>query len=167
MPVSVYLFLSLQLLFVAYFDFKFKKISNIWLLINLITYMVLLFIFPDNYNFDWQTFTFPLAIILGGYILFILKIMGGGDSKYLFSFYLVIPVSFHEKAFLCLAYTTVLVGLSLFLNNIIQNSDKIIMALKNKNIESIKNIFGKKFSYAPAIFTSWIWFGWKIKNYLF
>ena len=34
LPIMVFVFLAIQLLVVAYVDFKTRKISNMWLLIN-------------------------------------------------------------------------------------------------------------------------------------
>ncbi|ATH06542.1 hypothetical protein BIY24_00865 [Halobacteriovorax marinus] len=167
MPISVYLFLVVQLFFVASHDVTHKKISNFWPLINISFYLLSVFFFPDHYNFGWSTFVFPIAFFIVGIFLFTLKIMGAGDSKYLLSFYLLIPVSLHETAFIFLAYSTVVVGLSLLLTNIIKRSDIIKLAIKTKNLRLIKTIFGQRFSYAPVILVSWLWFGWTIRAKIF
>ncbi len=119
------------------------------------------------YKFSFSSLFYPLAFLMVGYVLFTLKIMGAGDSKYLFSIYLVLPVTEHEESFLCLAYTTTVVGLCLFLINIFSNSDKIKIAILSRNVSMIRNIFGKKFSYAPVILLSWLWFGWKRKLFIY
>ena len=167
MPISVYIFLVFQLFFVAYGDFKDKKISNVWPVINIVFFIISAFIFPNHYNFSLSTFLFPITFFVVGFILFILKIMGAGDSKYLLSFYLLIPVALHEDAFVFLAYSTVVVGLSLLFSNIFKNLDIIVVAIKSRNLILIKSIFGKKFSYAPVILVSWLWFGWTIKDKIF
>ena len=167
MPVSVYLFLIFQLFFVAYNDFKNKKISNTWPLINIAFYVITIFLFPSHYAFNIETFVFPIAFLIVGIVLFMLKIMGAGDSKYLLSFYLLIPVALHEEAFIFLAYSTVVVGLSLLFTNVFKNLDIIVVALRTKNLRMIKNIFGQKFSYAPVILVSWLWFGWTIKEKIY
>jgi prepilin peptidase CpaA len=166
-PIAVYLFLVFQLFFVAYGDFKNKKISNTWPLINIVFYILTVFLFSDYYKFNLTTFVFPIAFFVVGLILFIAKIMGAGDSKYLLSFYLLIPVELHEEAFLFLAYSTVVVGLSLLFTNLFKNLDIIVVAIRTKNLTLIRNIFGKRFSYAPVILVSWLWFGWTIKEQIF
>ncbi|OUR93104.1 hypothetical protein A9Q84_21620 [Halobacteriovorax marinus] len=164
MPVSVYLFLVVQLVFVAYNDITNKKISNLWPLINIGFFILSTFLFSDYYSFQLNTFVFPITFFLVGLLLFILKIMGAGDSKYLLSFYLLIPVSLHETAFVFLAYSTVIVGLSLLLTNIMKRFDIIKIAILTRNIRLIKTIFGQRFSYAPVILVSWLWFGWEIRT---
>ena len=161
LPIVVFLFISIQLLVVAYVDFKTRKISNIWLLINFIFFCVLSLIFPDVYVWKLESLLFPMAFLGVGFILFILNIMGGGDSKYLSSLYLLIPVAFQEIAFLYLLYTTVIVGSSLLLFSALKNFDYIVVLSRTGDISGIKKIFGKKFTYAPVIFIAWMWFGWQ------
>jgi prepilin peptidase CpaA len=106
-------------------------------------------------------FLYPLAFLIVGFGLYFLKIMGGGDSKYLSSLYLLVPFNYHEKVFIFLLYTTVIVGSSLLVFNVIKNFDRIIVLAKLQDVVGIKKIFGKKFTYAPVIFISWMWFGWQ------
>ncbi len=165
-PLVVFIFISIQLLVVAYIDFKEKRISNIWSAINLTIFLILSFIFPELYLWKGSTFLFPLTFLFVGFILFILNIMGGGDSKYLSTLCLIVPNFFQESFFLHLLYTTVIVGSSLLLFNIIKNLDTIVLLIKLKDLSGIKRIFGKKFTYAPVIFISWIWFGWQNLKYI-
>ncbi len=160
MPISIYIFLLMQLCLVGYIDIKVKKIHNYWALINLFVYLILLFVFPEYYIFGLKSFVFPLAFLFVGYLLFLLKIMGAGDSKYLFSFYFLIPTEVQEEAFKCLAYTTVFVGLFLLTFTVVSNFTKVLNAVKYMQVNTIKEIFGSKFSYAPVIFVSWCWFGY-------
>lgn len=157
----VFIFLSIQLLFVAYIDFKTSKISNVWLLINFIFFCVLTYVYPQIYFWNLNTWLFPVAFLLVGFVLFVMNIMGGGDSKYLSSLYLLIPQNFQETVFLYLLYTTVIVGSSLLLFNALKNFDKIILMGRIGDVAGIKKIFGKKFTYAPVIFIAWMWFGWQ------
>lgn len=161
LPIVVFIFISIQLLVVAYVDFKTTKISNIWLLINFIFFCVLSLIFPEIYQWSVHALLFPLAFLSVGFILFILNIMGGGDSKYLSSLYLLIPMGLQETALVYLLYTTVIVGSSLLLFSGLKNFDYIVLLSKTGDISGIKRIFGKKFTYAPVIFIAWMWFGWQ------
>ena len=124
-------------------------------------------IFPDSYALNFSTFVWPIGFFAAGFILFLMRVMGGGDSKYLATFYLLIPQKFHEEAFLSLAIATVLVGGSVFIKNLLNNVNKIVMAWQTKDVSVIRGIFGKKFAFAPVIFISWVWFGWKIRASLF
>jgi prepilin peptidase CpaA len=108
-----------------------------------------------------QVLIFPLAFVFVGFALYLLNIMGGGDSKYLASLYLLVPLPFQEPVFIYLLYATVLVGSTLLLLNLLKNLDIIIIHLKMKDVAGIKRIFGKKFTYAPVIFIAWMWFGWQ------
>lgn len=161
LPLVVYIFISIQLLFVAYVDFKTKKISNMWMLINFTFFCVLTFVFPENYNWSFQVFVFPLAFLFVGFALFVMNVMGGGDSKYLSSLYLLVPLPYQEATFLYLLYTTVIVGSSLLLFSALKNFDTLVILFKTRDIAGIKKIFGKKFTYAPVIFIAWMWFGWQ------
>ena len=165
-PVIVFIFIAIQLLVVAYVDFKTRKISNMWILINFIFFCVLTFLFPKLYMWNLSTLLFPLAFLMVGFLLFFLNIMGGGDSKYLASFYLLIPFKFQDVVFLYLLYTTVIVGSSLLLFNALQEFDKIIIMVRVGDIAGIKKVFGKKFTYAPVIFIAWMWFGWQNRSIL-
>ena len=161
LPVIVFAFIAIQLLVVAYIDFKTRKISNVWILINFIFFCALTFLFPKIYVWSLGTLFFPLAFIFVGILLFMMNIMGGGDSKYLSSFYLLVPLGFQEMVFQYLLYTTVIVGSSLLLFNILKNFDRITLLFKIGDVSGIKKIFGKKFTYAPVIFIAWMWFGWQ------
>ncbi|MFG1494108.1 prepilin peptidase [Halobacteriovorax sp. GFR7] len=167
MPVSVYIFIFIQLLYVSYIDIQSRKIANAWSIGNIFLFLVLVFFFPNNYIIGIETLLYPLGIFLAGFLLFILKIMGGGDSKYLASLFLLIPVAHQDQALISLSVVTVIVGLSVFITNILKNLEFIIQAFKEGNVVQIKKIFGKKFAFAPVILISWIFLGWKIKKYIF
>ena len=160
-PIVVYLFIAIQLLFVAYIDFKSKKISNLWMVINFIFFVVLTLIFPDIYKWSFLVFLFPAAFLFVGFVLFLMNIMGGGDSKYLSSLYLLVPLHFQETTFTYLLYATVLVGSTLLVFNTLKYLDIIVIHFRMRDIAGIKRIFGKKFTYAPVIFIAWMWFGWQ------
>ena len=159
--MMVFIFLSIQLLVVAYVDFKTSKISNVWVLINFIFFCVLTMVYPKIYVWNFGVLLFPVVFLLVGFALFVVNIMGGGDSKYLSSLYLLIPLGFQEIVFLYLLYTTVLIGSSLLLFNALKNFDKIVLLVRIGDAKGIRKIFGKKFTYAPVIFIAWMWFGWQ------
>jgi prepilin peptidase CpaA len=92
-----------------------------------------------------------------------MKIMGGGDSKYLASFYLLVPFELQDDAFLSLLYATIIIASTMFIVNIIVGREFLYEAWREKKLDKLKLVFGKKFAYAPLILFSWIWFG--IKNY--
>jgi len=85
--------------------------------------------------------------------------MGAGDSKFLFTFYLLIPEGFQEDVFLFQAYLTVIVGGSLLIYNTYKNFGKLKLAYIHGDVGIVRGVYGKKFAYAPVIFGAWIWFG--------
>lgn len=167
LPLVVFIFVSIQLLFVAYTDFKIKKISNMWMGINFLCFCVLTFLFPQLYVWSASVFIFSLAFFFVGFILYILNIMGGGDSKYLASLYLLVPLELQESVFSYLLYATILVGGTLLLLNTLKHLDIILIHIRMGDIAGIKKIFGQKFTYAPVIFIAWMWFGWQNYKILF
>ena len=159
MPWYVYGLIFLELLLVAWIDFKTAIISNYWFLVNILSFVLLSIFLPNIYIWGVQNFFLPLAFVLVGFMLFQLNIMGAGGSKYLFSLFLLVPYELQDMAFYTLIFSTILVGSMSFLINIYQNKKRLALALDKKDVQSIKGIFGKKFTYAPVILMSWIWFG--------
>lgn len=163
MHLITYLMVALQLILVAYLDFRRKKISNFWPLLNLVVYLLHLYYYAENYPLKLEHFVFPLGFIVFGFGFFLLNIMGPGDSKYLASLFLLINVNFQIFFFLQLVYWTIVAGLFLLLFNSIKNFDKIKKAFSQADFAPIKGVFGTKFTYAPIIFCAWVSFGWKIE----
>lgn len=156
MPISVFLFLFAELMAVSYIDWKYKKISNFWSILNILLFIVVLQVFPNVYILSWQSLMVSFSFLLVGFVLFKLHIMGAGDSKFLFSLYLLIPESLQEQCFLYLAYSTTLIGVSLLLYNTYKNIDILDRAVKTRNVNAIKQVYGSRFSYAPVVLLSWI-----------
>ena len=167
MVLSIYIFLLIELIAVTFLDIRQKKIFNLWAILNLLLFVVFLFIFPDTYSLSIKTFYYSFALLGLGFILFILKIAGAGDSKYLFSLFLLIPVQFQKTVCLKLIYTTILVGIVLMIINTIKNRHKIIKSIMSGDFFGVRKFYGKRFSYAPLILISWIWFGWENRESLF
>ena len=163
-PLPIYLFVLIELVIVAYGDIKTNKIPNYWSLLNIATFLVLLWVAPDHYFFEFQTFIFSVAFLVVGFALFLLKIMGGGDSKFLFTFFLLLPVSIHEATFYHLLLSTVIIGGFFFLQNALKNFRTIFDAFLAYDLQTVKNCFGTKFSYAPVILVAWLWMGWTLKD---
>jgi prepilin peptidase CpaA len=118
----------------------------------------------DLYQLSWNIFIFPLGFVLIGFILFLLNIMGAGDSKFLASLFLLTPSEYQfvlfEKIILSTITTgTILVGVSFFINR------KVLVAFTvNHHWKGIRDIIKSKFSYAPVISVAWILLGkelWK------
>ncbi|MDD0854558.1 prepilin peptidase [Halobacteriovorax sp. GB3] len=162
MPLSIYLFFLIELVVVSYIDFKKGKISNNWSYLHLAFAVLFLFIFPSSYELGLELIKFPLLFFFGGFVMFALGIMGGGDAKYLATLFLCVPISLHDQAFEYLLYATVLVGGTLFVINLLKNFQSFILFLRMKDRNFIKGVFGKRFSYAPVILLGWLILGWNL-----
>jgi prepilin peptidase CpaA len=158
-PTTVYLFMLIELLAVSYIDLFRKKIANIWSVLNIVVFCILLFILPNHYSINVKSFSYPLIFLFVGYVLFMLKIMGGGDSKYLSTMFLLVPENHQDAAMISLIYTTIFIGTSIILFNTFKNYKSIWESLKNRKYDRIRLIYGKKLTYAPVILLSWFVFG--------
>jgi len=167
MPLGGFIFLGLELILVAYLDFTKKKISNFWPILNLLIFFVIILFFRGTYSLTFEHFYFPVGILIVGFFLFLVGVMGPGDTKYLFSLFLLLPFQDQKILFFCLIYVTILVGSILLLLHAIQNFGKIVLALKSVSWGPLKGVFKTKFTYAPLILMAWIWYGWKINIYSF
>ncbi len=166
-PLTVYIFLLIELIAVSYVDILHRKISNYWVIVNVLTFVTLLIISPQIYLLSISTFFYSFVFLVVGFILFIFNIMGGGDSKFLFSVYLLIPVYLQESAFLNLIYSTLFIGGILLITNIVRNRQQIKFAIKYKDMGKLKIVIGRKFAFSPVVLISWIVFGWENYKYFF
>jgi prepilin peptidase CpaA len=159
--------LLIELIIISILDIKTKKILNIWPILNITSFIILLFADPDRYHFIWQTFAYSGVFFVVGFVFFLLNIMGGGDSKFLFSFFLLVPLSLHETTFMLLLYSTFFMGSAFFLLNLIRHWQAIYITILTGEIKQVKNYFGTKFAYAPVILMSWVWLGIELSDQLF
>ncbi len=163
-PWPVYLFILIELIVVSYGDIRTNKIPNLWSFLNLGAFATLLVVAPQYYSLEPQTFMYSGAFLFVGFILFLLNIMGGGDSKFLFTFFLLVPMPLQDRVFYYLLLSTVLIGTFLLIQNTLGNWNTLVNALKIKDIKTVKSCFGTKFSYAPVILVAWLWMGLSIKS---
>ena len=161
-PVALYLFVLLELSLVSYLDVKYRKIKNAWSLLNIGVAALLFIFFPDLYPFKLEMFYFTLVFVFVGFALFILKIMGGGDSKFLATIFLVMPLEAQDKVFLYLLLATITIGFVSLSNNIYIQREKLRESVRNKDIQGVKSCFGTKFPYAPVILFTWVLMGWDL-----
>lgn len=164
--IAVYIFLLIELLAISYIDFVWKKIPNSWAILNIFCFVFFLFFYPQSYSFTVTTFIYSFAFLVVGFILYLLKIMGPGDTKFLFSFYLLVPATMHEKLLICLIQSTLIVGTFFLIKNLIKNFDKLVGAIRTGQRSNIRKFLGGKFAFAPVILISWIWFGLENRKFL-
>lgn len=165
-PWPIYTFIFLELICVTYVDVKYKKISNLWSILNIGLAVVLFILFPDIYIFGIETFLFTIVIPLVGFLLFVLNIMGGGDSKFLATFFLIIPTATQDITFYFLLLSTIIVGIIFFLKNVVDQRTRIFNSIMSRDVEGIKLSFGTKFAFAPVILLTWFLIGLQKMEYL-
>ena len=148
-----------ELLLVAWIDFKTQKISNLWPLVNIVIAIILHITLKNYYPLAWETFIFPVGFIVIGFILFLLRIMGAGDSKYLASLFLIVPAEWHFLFFEKLILTTILIGSILLLFRVSKNYAQFKAYFISRYWVGLKELIKSRFSYAPVIFVAWILLG--------
>ena len=161
MSAAIFILLLLELLAVSWLDLKSRKISNLWSLVNLLLVALLVAFLPEIYPLGWELFRIPLLFFGGGYVLYLLGVMGAGDVKYLTSYFLLIPPVFHQMAFFCLLYTTMAVGLVLLVLRGAKNFDKMVLSALFREGGFLKGIWGAKVAYSPIVLVSYLWLGIK------
>jgi prepilin peptidase CpaA len=162
----LYFFLLIQSVIVSVIDFKTRKISNLWPILNILVAVVGFLAFAEYLPFSWGVLNYPVGVFIIGVFLFTMKIMGAGDSKYLASLLLLLPQSLHEELLLKLVIVTIAFALALFLINLLSNTQKLKNAIKLKSISELKGVWGKKFPFAPLIFFAIGWLGWQHQFFL-
>ena len=160
----IYSLILVELVAVSWIDIKIKKISNIWFLVNLALGIAFHFLYPDLYRWEWQLLIFPLGWIVAGFFLFVLGIMGAGDSKFLASLFLMIPLEHHTLMFEKILYSTLVVGLVMLTFKIAKDFKKIKAYAFSSYWQGFKESIRSSFSYAPVVLLAWIMLGveqWK------
>jgi len=159
LPSELYLFLLVELAAVAWLDLKYRKISNVWVILNIVLFIFAYFILKGRFVFQLQQMYYPFIFFIVGFAFYTLKIMGGGDSKFLVSIYLLTPLGFHEDFLFCLLYVTIIVGMSQFSYNTYVGRNHLSAFWRSRDVTYLKKCYGKKFPFAPIILLSWIIFG--------
>ena len=148
-----------ELLCVAGIDLKTQKISNKWALLNIVLSIAFHVIFSSLYPFSWEIFLFPVGFIVIGFFLFLLNIMGAGDSKYLASLFLIIPAEFHLLFFEKLLLATIFIGAVLLTFKVLKNFSQVKAYFISRYWAGIKQLIKSRFSYAPVILIAWLLLG--------
>lgn len=160
----VFIIILIELLIVSWIDLKKKKISNVWFIVNLAICAGFHLLMPSLYPLSWEIILFPLGFVLIGFFLFLFHVMGAGDSKFLASLFLIVPLEYHLSFFSKIVSATILIGLLLILVSLFKNGSKLKAYLIGQYWEGIKETIKSRFSYAPVILIAWFMFGielWK------
>ncbi|MFP5386467.1 MAG: prepilin peptidase [Bacteriovoracia bacterium] len=161
---AVFALIMVELLVVGWIDLKTCKISNRWVVANFLISIGLHMAFRDVYPLTWETLIFPLGFIAIGFILYLLNIMGAGDSKFLASLFLIIPLQYHLMFFEKLVLSTVAVGATMLMFRIMRNARTLKAYYLSRYWAGIKDTLRSRFSYAPVICVAWMLMGfilWK------
>jgi prepilin peptidase CpaA len=159
MNTIVYLLIALELFIVSWWDLKHKRISNLWSIANITIAVGCYLFWPGQYSWAWEVLIFPFGFIVGGFALFLLHIMGAGDSKFLASLFLILPLEFHLTFFEKLLLTTIVVGGILLIVKMLKNPAKIRAYFMTAYWQGVRDLIKSHFSYAPVIGLAWILLG--------
>lgn len=155
----VYALVLFELLLVAWIDIRKARISNYWFLVNFFL-AVLFYVIPGNeYIWSWDVLLFPVGFIVVGFLLFLVKVMGAGDSKYLASLFLLVPLKYHYGLFEKIVITTILLGFISLIMNLIKEKKKVQAFAVNRYWKGAFEAMKSRFSYAPVILIAWISLG--------
>jgi prepilin peptidase CpaA len=158
----VYFLIALQLLTVSLIDLKTKLISNYWHLVNIVISVGLYIFLSQEYELKWELFLLPAGFVLIGFLLFLMGIMGAGDSKYLASLSLLIPAEYHIPFFERLLWATMAVGALLVSFRVLRDFKKISAYIWSRYWQALRDLIKSEFSYAPVIFLAWLLLGVEI-----
>ncbi len=156
---ALYLLILVQLFWVSLIDIKHKKISNQWIYFNLGLTAILWLAFPADYAVTGQKLLYSLTFFFVGFILYLLKVIGAGDSKYLASLYLVIPIDWCELALYSLFLSTLIIGGFVFFTTVVKKYDQLWISFLARDYPQFAKILNNRFSYAPVILVSWVLLG--------
>jgi prepilin peptidase CpaA len=159
MSLFIFILIFVQLIFVSLIDIKHKKISNQWIYFNVALTAILWIAYPENYAVTGQKFLYSLTFFFVGFILYLLKIIGAGDSKYLASLYLVIPIQWCEIALYSLFLSTIMIGGFVFFTTVVKKFDQLWVSLLARDFGEVAKLLNNRFSYAPVILVSWMLLG--------
>ena len=159
MTVVLFSIVLTELFIVAGVDLKIKKISNLWILLNILLAFSFYIFSPDTHSLQIEQIYYPLGFIVIGFILFSLDIMGAGDSKYMASLFLILPYNLHSLFFEKLLLVTMTVGFFLLLYRVIVNRKEFKAYLMSRHWKGIQALIKSRFSYAPVILLAWILMG--------
>lgn len=154
----IYSLILLELAIISFIDIKTKKISNLWSIGQLVAAVLLYFSF-DTYQWSWTVLVYPLIWFVIGFGLFIIGIMGAGDSKLIASLYFLIPLSLHHVMLEKILISTIVVGFMNFSIKIIRDFRTIKAYALSAYWQGFWAKMKSSFSFAPVVMMAWILLG--------
>ncbi len=164
MAQAFYFIVLLELLTVAWVDIRSHRISNAWALANICLTPVLYFAATSLYPLSWEALIFPIGFIVFGFLLYLLKIMGAGDSKFLASLFLLVPLEYQLPLFEKLIISTAITGALLLGYRSFVNRSSLRAYVLTGQWAGVRQVLRSRFSYAPVIVLAWVLWGlnlWK------
>jgi prepilin peptidase CpaA len=158
----VFTLVLVELLVVGWIDYKTQKISNKWILVNAVTAVILHIVASHLYPLSWNLLLFPVGFIVIGFLLFLVNVMGAGDSKYLASLFLLIPLEYQLLFFEKLVVSTIITGSILLTIKVITERERLKAYLLSRYWPGIKDTIKSRFSYAPVVTVAWILLGFNL-----
>lgn len=155
--IYLYTLVALQLLVVSLIDLKTKKISNYWLLVNFV--IAIAAYVGGLHPFEWKILLYPVGAVVVGFALFLVNIMGAGDSKYLASLFLVLPYRLHQSYLENVLISTILVGAILLMTKLLTRFSRIKGYALSLHVKGVLSEIRSHFSYAPVLFLAWLLLG--------
>lgn len=159
---KIMILVMIQLIIVGWIDFRTKKISNYWIMFNLFLSILFYLLNDQVYDMSWSVLIFPLGFIVAGFILYLLNIMGAGDSKFLASLFLLTPTKYQIILFEKIILSTIFTGGILIIFRLYNHRKEILAFTMNHHWKGIRDIIRSRFSYAPVISVAWILLGREI-----
>lgn len=160
----VFLIGLIELVIVSVVDYKTQLISNRWPILNFVASVMLYIFAKSTFTLDGEVLIFPLGVVVVGFFLYLLNIMGAGDSKFLASLFLLLPLEFHLFFLTKVVLSTTVVGSTIIMIKIIRDRSKYKAFLLSQYWEGFLINLRSRFSYAPVILFAWILLGFDIWN---
>jgi prepilin peptidase CpaA len=164
MAPALYGLVLAELLYVAWVDLRTHQIPNAWALVHVGVAPVLYLSTGPFYPLSWEALIFPIGFIVFGFLLYLVNIMGAGDSKYLASLFLLVPPEYHLPLFEKLVVTTAITGALLLAYRSAANRRSLRAYVLAGHWAGVRQLLRSRFSYAPVITLAWIIWGVNLWN---
>jgi Flp pilus assembly protein protease CpaA len=154
----IYSLILFELAIISFIDIKTKKISNLWSFAQ-VAAAILFYFSMDSYQWSWTVLIYPIIWFVVGFGLFLLGIMGAGDSKLITSLYLLIPLSLHHVMLEKIVISTIVIGFMNFCLKITKDFKSIKAYALSAYWQGLWKKMKSSFSFAPVIMMAWILLG--------
>lgn len=144
---------------VAWSDARHGTVPNAWPLLNLALFPAALLLFPHAYGpLGWGTAAAPLLWLAAGFVLFRLRIMGAGDSKYLASLFLLVPEGLRAALFLRLVLASALGCGALLAARLARRAGPILALDPARAPALLREAVAGRAPFAPVVLAAVAWF---------